>query len=257
MLRSLPVLALASMLALTPVRAPALDAGKVDAVTKAADAFTALAGESHQTGRPPRESDPVAKPLLDVVLDTRELNRGRVPWDQLLTLNKWNLAVIKVGLVYMLAGTGAKDLAELDDKPDTAAKVDRNTATFAPELGRYFDAQLRLQGAIMDTVREFLRTARRSQLENSQFKSGLGQIRSGVAQTITGMLGTFTQEGVTDEWRRERLTVANAIAPKAAKFLLAEQKESVRAAAIEVGRQMTDARVKDGLAAFDKTVGGR
>jgi hypothetical protein len=254
MRRSLHVIALLSILAASAVGAHALDAGKVEAVTKAADAFAALAKDSHTTGQPPRQSDAAAKPLLDLVLDTTEINRGRVPWNQLLTLNGWNLAVIKVGLVYMLAGTGATDLAALNDKPDAAAKVDRNTVAFAPELGRYFDAQLRLQGAIMDTVQEFLRTAQRAQLDNPQFKSGVGQIRSGVAQTITGMLGTFTLEGVTDDWRRARLTVANAIAPKAAKFLPAEEAGSVRAAALEVAGQMSDAKVKGGLTALAKTL---
>ena len=257
MRRSLQIIALMSTLAMGPVGAHALDAGKVEAVDKAADAFAALAKDSHNTGRPPRQSDPAARPLIDVVFDTAEATRERVPWDQLLTLNKWNLAVIKVGLVYMLAGTGAADLAALNDKPEAATKVDRNTVAFAPELGRYFDAQLRLQGAIMDTVQEFLRTAKRSQLDNPQFKSGVGQIRSGVAQTITGMIGTFTVEGTTDDWRRARLSVANAIAPKAAKFLPAEEKGSVRAAALEVAGQMTDAKVKAGLEAFAKTLAPR
>jgi hypothetical protein len=255
--RSFQIIALTSVLVVGSTGAHALDAGKVDAVTKAADAFAALAKDSHNTGQPPRQSDAVAKPLLDIVLDTTEATRSRVPWNQLLTLNGWNLAVIKVGLVYMLAGTGASDLAALNDKPDAAAKVDRNTVAFAPELGRYFDAQLRLQGAIMDTVQEFLRTAQRAQLENPQFKSGVGQIRSGVAQTITGMFGTFTLEGTTDDWRRARLVVANAIAPKAAKFLPPEEAGSVRAAALEIAGQMSDAKVKDGLTRFAKTLGAR
>jgi hypothetical protein len=257
MRRCLQLFALASILVASSSGAHALDAGKVEAITKAADAFVTLAKDSHTTGRPPRQSDAAAKPLLDTVFDTREINRGRVPWGQLLTLNNWNLAVIKVGLVYMLAGTGAEDLAALNNKPEAVAKVDRNTVEFAPELGRYFDAQLRLQGAIMDTVQEFLRTAQRAQLDNPQFKSGVGQIRSGVAQTITGMLGTFTVEGTTDDWRRARLLVANAIAPKAARFLPAEEKGSVCAAALEVAGQMTDAKVKARLAAFAKTLGPR
>jgi hypothetical protein len=71
------------------------------------------------------------------------------------------------------------------------------------------------------------------------------------------MFGTFTVEGTTDDWRRARLAVANAIAPKAAKFLLPEEAGSVRAAALEIAGQMTDAKVKGGLTAFAKTLGAR
>jgi hypothetical protein len=255
--RSVQTILVLLFLAASSVGARALDAGKVEAASKAADALVALAKGSHVTGQPPRQSDPAAKPLIDTVFDTADATRARVPWNQLTTLNNWNMAVIKVGLVYLLAGTGAEDLTALNDKPDAGAKVDRNTATFAPELGRYFDAQLRLQGAIMDTVQEFLRTAQRAQLDNPQFQSGVGQIRSGVAQTITGMLGTFTVEGMTNDWRRARLIAANAVAPKAAKFLLPEQAGSVRAAALEVAGQMTDAKVKAGLTSFAKAVAVR
>jgi len=235
----------------------ALDARRVDAIANAAAAFVALAPNSATTGKPPRQSDPAAKPLLDLVFDTTEVTRHRIPWDQLLTLNKWNLAVIDVGLVYMLAGTGARNLDELNSKPAADAIVDRNTVTFAPELGRYFDAQLRIQGAIMDTVQEFLRTAQSAQLESPQFKSAVAQIRSGVAQTLTGMFGTFSIEGVTDDWRRGRLTVANASAPKVAKFLVREQKVSVRAAVLQVADKMSDVSVKSGLLAFAKTLDAR
>jgi hypothetical protein len=59
---------------------------------------------------------------------------------------------------------------------------------------------------------------------------------------------------MTDDWRRARLTVANAIAPKAAKFLPQEEAGSVRAVALEVAEQMMDAKVKDGLTVFAKTL---
>ena len=51
---------------------------KVKAITKAADQFVALAKDSATTGEAPRESDPAAKPLLDLVLDTSSLQIGPV-----------------------------------------------------------------------------------------------------------------------------------------------------------------------------------
>ena len=32
------------------------------------------------------------------------------------------------------------------------AKINANTIKYAPEMGRYIDAQLRLQGALIDTI---------------------------------------------------------------------------------------------------------
>jgi hypothetical protein len=243
----------ASIAGSTGVRA--LDAGKVDAIVRAADAFAELAKGSHTTGRPPRQTDPAAAPLLNTAFDTAAIKETRVPWSELLTLNKWNLAIIKIGVVYMLAGTGVSDIEAAGTTPGVADRVDRNTATFAPELGRYFDAQLHLQGAIMNTVQEFLRTASRTQLENAQFKAGLGQIRSGVAQTVTGMLGTFTVEGVADDWRRARLVAAFEIAPTAVKFLPPEEQRSVRTTAEEIAGKMQDATVKSRLNSFAKMFG--
>jgi hypothetical protein len=49
---------------------------KVKAITKAADQFVALAKDSATTGEAPRESDPAAKPLLDLALDKSSLQSG-------------------------------------------------------------------------------------------------------------------------------------------------------------------------------------
>ena len=58
------------------VAAAALDAGKIAAISKAAKSFVALAKNSASTGRPPRQSDPAIKQLLDTVFDTTEIQRG-------------------------------------------------------------------------------------------------------------------------------------------------------------------------------------
>lgn len=235
--------------------ARALEPGKVDAIGKAAEAFVALAKDSHRTGNPPRETDATARRLLDLVLDTAEIESGKpVPWSQLMSLNNWNQAAVKIGLVYLLAGTGATDIAALNNDPGAAEKVNGNTSKFAPELGRYFDAQLRLQGAIADTVQQFLGTASRAQLENPQFKSGLGQIRSGLTQTVNGLLSTLVVDGVTDEWRRARLAVVIGVAPKMARFLPREQAASIGEIAQEVAGHLRDQAAKNALAEIVKTM---
>ena len=56
--------------------------------------------------------------------------------------------MVKVGLVYILAGTGVTDIAALPNTPDVMAKITANTIKFAPEVGRYIGAQLGLQAAL-------------------------------------------------------------------------------------------------------------
>jgi hypothetical protein len=248
---------LLSVAALTVHATPslALDPAKAAATDKAAEAFIALAKGSETSGAPPRESDPKAKALLDTVFNTREIERGGpLPMADLNNLNMWNMAAVKIGIVYMLAGTGVTDIAKLPNEQSALEKVDENTAKFAPELGRYFDAQLRLQGAIVESVQAFLQTGPKAQLEQPSFKSGVAQIRSGCAQTINGVITTFVNAGLNDEWRRARIANLLPLAPKFAKFLLPEDLRSLRDTANEVAGQLQDAKVKTDLTKFGEAL---
>lgn len=238
-------------LALSCMPALALDPARVAAATKAADDFVALSAGAETTGAPPRATDAAAKPLLDAVFDTSALEQGGVqPMAELQNVNAWNMAVLKVGLVYILAGTGAKEIGALQQTPETLARVDRNTVTFAPEVGRYFDTQIRLQMAIVDTVQTFIRTANRAQLENPGMRSGIGKIRSGTGQTISGVVGTLQLGEQSDDWRRARLTLLEAMAPKAARFLAPEDVLGLRAALNEAAEQMAAPDVAQRLRAL-------
>jgi hypothetical protein len=232
--------------------AHALDAAKVGAITKAAESFAALAPDSAKTGRVPREAEPAAKPLLDLVFDTSEIERGPVlPMSSLGDVNNWTMAVLKIGLVYTLAGSGVTDLSTLANQPaDVIERINRNAVTFAPEMGRYFDAEIRLQGAVMDIVTVFLSTASKTELDRPNIKNGLAKIRGGNTQTIDGVLTTLPTAGLTDAWRRDRVAVITAVAPRAAKFLLPEQLDALRKSATDVAGQMTDPGVKAALAGF-------
>ena len=215
----------------------------------------ALAKDSATTGEAPRESDPAAKPLLDLVLDTSSLQSGPVqPMSELETLNAWNLDVVKVGLVYILAGTGVTDIAALPNTPDVMAKITANTIKFAPEVGRYIDAQLGLQAALIDTISSYMATASESDLDQANFKSGLAQIRSGVAGTLNGAITTFPTERLTDDWRRARLPALTAMGPGAAKFLLPEDLKALHHTTTEVAGKMSDPEVKAGLSSFAATL---
>src|ERR1700722_1125677 len=169
--------------------AMALDAATVAAIDKAADAFVALAGDSAKTGQPPRQTDPAAKPLLDRVLDTSEVQHAVVPISELGNLSIWTLAVVKVGLVYTLAGSGMTKLEAVPNDPAVIEKLNHNAAVFAPEMGRYLDAVMWLEGATIDTVMVFLSKASQSELERT--KNGVAQVRSGAFQSLGGVISTL------------------------------------------------------------------
>ena len=162
--------------------------------------------------------------------------------------------MLKVGLVYILAGTGIVDISKLPNTLEITQKINYNTVEFAPEMGRYFDAQLRIEAAVMDTVSAFIAGASQAQIEQPNVKSGVAKIRAGATQTIYGALTTLPVEGLSDTWRRDRLPALAAVAPIAAHFLLADQARSLSAAATETAGRMTDPAVKGALMLFASTV---
>ncbi len=221
-------------------------------MTEASDQFVALAKGSHLTGHPPRQNDAAAKPLIDQLLDVSEVRQssGAYKMADFNNLNAWNRAVLKVGLVYVLAGSGVDDLSKLGDDRQTLELVDRNTAAFAPEMGRYLDAQTWLMIGLMDILNGYLPTAPQSQLDNPSFKNAIASVRSGHTQEIDGTITTFFIADLSDSWRRERLPALAAAGPRAAKFLLPEQTAALRAKTIKLAATMKDPTVKAGLASF-------
>ena len=181
------------------------------------------------------ESDPAAKPLLELVFDTSSLENGPgQPMSALGALNAWNLDVLKVGLVYILAGTGVTDVAALPQTPEMISKINDNNVKYAPEMGHYMDAQLRLQAALIDTIGSYMANASQSDLDRANFKSGLAEVRSGVTGTINGVITTFPIDELTDDWRREQLPALKAVSSRTATFLLPEDLKTLHDTATEV-----------------------
>ena len=210
--------------------------------TTAADAFAGLAKGSATSGTVPRQSDPAASPLLDAVFNVDSLrsapNLGEA---DLGSLSDWGAAGNKVGLIYLLAGSGTADPSQASNDPKVGAQTDRNTALYATELGRYIDAELALEGAIAQIV------------ATDTARSGVDQVRSGLASVITGAITTFPVEGIDPTWRQARLASLQATAPMAAKLLSPAQCTSIRNAADAVGQQLDD--VRQGLQNFDALFG--
>jgi len=212
---------------------------------KAAADFEVLAKDVYKTGNAPRQSDASAGPLLDAAFNVDLVkSKTALAKADLGSLGDWSTSAVKVGSVFILAGTGVADFAHPTDSPELRQQVDRNTASYAPELGRYMDAQLILQGAMLDVIAA-------TGTSNSDVKAGIDQVRAGVAATMTSVISTFSVDGITDDWRRDRLVPLNALAPKAAKLFLPEQCKSLSEVAQSVSQSMSDAAVQGGFKTFN------
>ena len=257
LIRMRTALVVASCLfALTAGARADLDATKVDTSKNALAAFKTMATDSATTGNAPRESDPKVKALLDKVWDDSDVRTGKaVKFEELTPLSTRMVAGVQTALVYMLAGTGATDIQQIASDPNASTKVNLNVIKFAPEMGRYYDFQLTVQGAISDAVAVKLASSSRLELANANFQSGLAQIRNGGQQIIGGVIETLAVNGITDEWRRGRLPALLAIAPKAAKIMQPEQKKQLQELARACADVMDDAAVKDGLQKFAVAIG--
>jgi hypothetical protein len=221
----------------------------------AVERFAEMGKDSYRTGQPPRQTAPEVKAALDGAFDTAELSRP-VAFEDLSALNEWMLGLVRVGAAYMLAGTGIADLAQATEghQAETAAQIERNLIAFAPELGRYMDAQLAVQQAELDCVATRL-AARPQDFAGEKAQGGLAKIRAGTAQTLTGVLTMLPISGLSEAWRRDRLPALQGIAPVAARLLLPEQLAALRQTAAEIGDTMADPAVAAGLRAFADALG--
>jgi hypothetical protein len=234
-----------------------IDAGKLAASKTASTNFLALAKGSETSGNAPRESDPAVKRLLETVFDSTDVQAAKsVTFQQLGPLTERMMNGVRVGVAYMLAGTGTTDLSQIAADAEGAVKVNLNVIKFAPEMGRFFDFQLYVQGAVADGTMARLASAKPEELARPNFQSGLADIRQGSARAVAGAIETLAVNGITEEWRRDRLPALRVIAPRLAKLLLPDQKAELKQLAIACADLMDDAQVKKTLQDFAAVVGG-
>jgi hypothetical protein len=229
----------------------AMDQKKIAAAQKAAADFVKLAGNAARTGKPPRESDPKVKAMLDIVLDTGAMTAPE--FSDLPAITRWLANADRVGLVYMLAGTGTNNLAAATN-PKIADRIGKNIAEFQDEYGRFVDFQVALSGFTLDAVRAKIDSAPEKERSNPKFQAGFLQVSGGIAQTIAGAVSTFTAEGITDDWRRARLAPLTAIAPKAAEVMPKDMRDKLAEMTREVGDQIADPQIKDSVKAIAETI---
>ncbi|HEY5072257.1 MAG TPA: hypothetical protein VII63_09520 [Caulobacteraceae bacterium] len=223
------------------------------AAHKAADQFVAMAKGSEQTGRAPRQTEAAVAPMLNAVFDTSALDGKPTPrFSEVDPMNEWMLSAARVGQVYLFAGTGVTDPTKAAD-PRVEAQAERNVVTYAPEVGRYIDAELRLVSVLDAMVAQDL-AAHPEKTNDPKKAHGLSDIRSGTTTTINSALVTLATQGLTDDWRLARMPALLGIAPDAARLLNPDEKASLRKTALAVGDSMSDANLKIKLSSFADAV---
>lgn len=251
----MPVAILLALLFGGSTASAAIDASKLPAAKSAARSFAAAAKGSESSGEAPRESNPKIRALLEAVFDTRDLQSGKaVPFQSLGELSERIMLGVQVGSVYMLAGTGKTDVGQVVGDQAIVQKTNLNTIKFEPEMGRFFDFQLRMQSAIVESI--LVQTRAASPAQAMRLKSALAGIRAGTARTVSGLIETIAVNGLTEAWRRERLVPLLEIAPKLAKFLNKEQKSVLEELARACADVMDDQQVKSNLLRFARLLAG-
>jgi hypothetical protein len=229
-------------------QAQALNAAKLDSIHKATDSFLALAKDSYTSGKPPRYSDPAAKPLLDAVLNTKDIEGGKpLPWSAVPMLQDWNQSALKVGLVYYLAGTGMNDPVAVAKNPQAVQRANTNNVAFTPEFALYYDAQIRLHSAMIDAAMAQLAAATPEQKQDPAFRRTLNTISDNTARLMTGLIGTFIQPQLPSDWVLLRVVGLLDLTTKAAKFLAPEDRFQVKVAAVEAAGQIQNPDAKSGV----------
>jgi hypothetical protein len=251
MRRRLQILTVLATLVAPCGMAQALDAARIDGINKAADAFVTLAKDSGKTGKPPRLNDVAAKPLLNTVFNTKEIEGGKpLPYDQIKLLYDWHQAAFRAGLVYYLAGTDSDDPVVVAKDPKLTLRANQNTATFAPEFGAYYDAKIRIFTAMVDSAAAQLAVATPEQMKDPEFQKTINGVGEGMTRAILGVLGTFVLDGMPDDWLLLRTAMLLDVTTKAAKFISPDDRKRVQNAAFEVSEQIKNPDVKSGVNAI-------
>jgi hypothetical protein len=198
------------------------------AAHSAADQFAALA-KAAPGGQLPRQTDPAAARLLDAVFNTGATPVSPPPSDQIGAVEAWRAAVTRTGYAYLLAGSSADASADDPAVADPASpagqaistQIDRNLMAYAPEIGRYIDAQASLMG-----------TEAEMSLATATDPAQQGSLRRSVALTTGALIDTVAESGPSVEWKRARVAALVALAPHAAKLLAPNVREDLQSIAM-------------------------
>jgi len=223
-----------------------IDDAHLDDVKKATSAFLSLAKDSAISGRPPRQSEPAARALLERVFDLARIEGATLAVSDIPKASEWFAAGDRVGTVYMLAGTGMRDIGQLPATPAGQQQTHRNVVDFAPEFARYVDFQVTLAGIMADAA---LKRMDEGRLDDATQRE-IDDVRATLIETLLGDLSTLTYDGLSDEWRHQRLAVMQPTVRRTIRLLDADQAQRLRQHALTVTTLVRDKSVQEVITAL-------
>jgi hypothetical protein len=205
-----------------------LDPARLREIDEAYDAFMARATEAYQSGEPPRQSEPIVNTQLSTILDVVGLTSKTLSGADIDEAIRWFNSGDTVGAVYLLAGTGVNDIAELPQDDAMQKKLRANVVRFADEYGRYLDFQVTLLAAIADAQAAYASGGPPAEIDSAEFKRKTSDIKALLAQAMKTDFISLVYDGLQDDWRLARLDAIARVAPVAAKVLPHDELAAVR-----------------------------
>lgn len=211
-----------------PVGSTHLNPKRLVAIDAAYDRFMTLAREAYSSGNPPRQFDPDIYKLLTTMFDLAGLTAGTLAGSDIDEAIRWFNAGDTVGQVYLLAGTGVSDVASLPAGDAIQRQLRNNIVSFSDEYGRYLDFEVTLLAQIAHAQASYSVTGPTAEVDNPSFRSKMAAIKPLLAQALMSDFISLVYEGLSDNWRMDRLAALARTAPIAVKVLSKDELAAVR-----------------------------
>jgi hypothetical protein len=205
-----------------------LDPARMRAMDEAYDAFMARATDAYQSGTPPRQSEPVVNTQLATILDVAALPSKTLAGGDIDEAIRWFNSGDTVGAVYLLAGTGVNDIAQLPSNDATQKKLRENVVRFSDEYGRYLDFQVTLLAVIADAQASYSTGGPPDEIDSVDYRRKTSDIKALLAQALKTDLISLVYDGLTSDWRLARLDAIAHVAPIAANVLPRDELVAIR-----------------------------
>ena len=203
-----------SMLLLFAASAQALDPGRLEAMSGAADRLKALAEKSAAAGEDLRPTSPEFAPLLALVCRPDEAEKlADLPLDRLKVATGYVKHVSAVMEIFSDAGDRARS---------------QQTITgYVRDLGACWDATI-WGGRAMLAIADRMVAQDPARAKNEQARSHLVRLRTASVLVIEGALESFTLNGIGADWCEARLRPLITTIETASKSMSRAQREDLR-----------------------------
>ena len=211
-----------------PLGAARLDPQRTREIDEAYDAFMARATDAYQSGAPPRQSEPVVNTQLATILDVAGLPSKTLAGGEIDEAIRWFNSGDTVGAVYLLAGTGVNDVAQLPPDDATQKTLRENVVKFSGEYGRYLDFQITLLAAIADAQASYATGGPPDEIDSADYRRKVSDIRALLTQALKTDFISLVYDGLTSDWRLARLDAIASVGPIAARVLPRDELAAIR-----------------------------